>query len=351
MPDDTVIEGETLDAEPSNVPEPKPEHIPGDGGVIDEVKGILAELHIGRSHFFGIIAFIVSLILIIVASFVFLLGYLNDSVDPLAQQNKAPEIVVTVPAVDDGPGFLSRIWNKVTGGNKDEVITEEPVATENPVVTETPVESDISTVKVVTDIGKEEALPTSKPVENLSTDLFIVINQLGAVDQLPNRLSYYVRTYRRMQNIFNTDIFLLLDSSSVRNAAFDQYLDDLKASYAEATRAYEDIRQETAILNETLVRLEETRNASEERYLDAADQLASERLPELLETYQRLAEQYIVVRSEVRAREQIIVRYERGLPIVTDKILAVESNRDAFVKGVKVIDFPTIDLDLVIPAE
>jgi hypothetical protein len=157
-----------------------------------------------------------------------------------------------------------------------------------------------------------------------------------------------VRTSRQVRNIFNTDLFALLNNANDRKATFDQYLLDFKGYNAEALLAYEDLRQEVEKLTETLTRIENLEQEIETNYINQAEALNSSILRAELVRFQELAKRRVVIRSELKAREQILNRYEDALPLISQKILAVEANKDAFIKGVKVTEFRQIDLDLVI---
>jgi hypothetical protein len=101
-------------------------------------------------------------------------------------------------------------------------------------------------------------------------------------------------------------------------------------------------------LTETLTRIENLEQEIETNYINQAEALNSSILRAELVRFQELAKRRVVIRSELKAREQILNRYEDALPLISQKILAVEANKDAFIKGVKVTEFRQIDLDLVI---
>jgi len=163
-----------------------------------------------------------------------------------------------------------------------------------------------------------------------------------------DKISYYIRTYRKVRNIFNTDLFNYLNNTSNRSLKFDEFLGKFKGANEEAKLAYEDLRQEIDLYTNRYNKINARANTVEQEFFESLDVLASEDIPELLESFQELSSQRIVIKSELSARTAVAEKYAKALPIIAKKIEAIEVNRDPYVKGVKVVEFNQVDLDLVL---
>lgn len=316
--------------------------------ILDEMQGILAELHITRRQVVMLGAFAVSIVVLIIISFVFLLGFLGDDVDTVERPDPEPIVIESTTEVvepeADGPSLFSRIFG-LDDDNAEDVELPEGELGE-------------TSVDEISAIGAEESLPIGDATTELAEvdaepvgfviDLLATIDSFGIEPDAEDKISYYVRTFRLVRNTFNTDLFALLDNAVDRQTAYDEYLASFKGQNAQALLAFEELRQEIERLDATFSRVEQVKEQAEARYLEASQALQSEDLPELLASFETLAEKSVVVRAELKAREQIFARYEQGLPLIAEKIRAVEANQDAFVRGVKVVEFPRIDLDLVV---
>lgn len=337
----------------------------GGTGVFAEIQGILAELHLTPRQVFQLLFFLVVIIGLIIFSFVYLGNFLDGGNSDGARQFDTSTVdVIEKPVVvtdriedevedstDSEPGFLDKLLNIFVGDNEsseDESVTDVGNDQNEDGVIEDPITLDENGVPVFVD---EQIVSAKVEIDDFAKQIIINVVTLGRDQELDSELSFYSRTFRRARNMFNTDVMSLLDAKSDRNAAFDEFLGDFKAAYAESLFAFEELRQETERLAETVTRLERERDFAENLYLNAQEDLASEQLPELLADYQTVAGRYTIARSEYKARELLFARYEESLPIIERKIEALEANEEAFVKGVQVIDFPDIGLDLIVPAE
>jgi len=166
-----------------------------------------------------------------------------------------------------------------------------------------------------------------------------------------DKLSYYVRTYRKVRNIFNIDLFNYLNTSEHRDKSFNEFLAQFKGANEQAKIAYEDLRQEIDLYTARFTKLNDRSIAIEEEFFTNLDDLASESLPDLLDAFQEITTQKTIVKSELAARKAIAEKYATALPYIDKKIEALEVNRDPYVKGVKVVEFQQVDLDLVIQGE
>jgi len=312
-----------------------------DQGVAGRVDSMMKDLNLSRKHFVIFAGCFTLLIVGIIFSFIFLFSLFGGE----------PEEVVVEPTVveEEKEGFFNRLF----GGGKDE--PEEMPEAEPEEKPEEELEEDEEGQEPASDVDEEERSTVTPAVETGGPPAKVHITNsirasvfYGESEISEDRLAYYVRTYRRVRNIFNTDLFSFLNTVPDRGEGYDAFLTQFKGANEQAKLAFEDLRQEIADFENRLAALNEEANLIESQFFDAMDELESEALPELLSAFQDITFRRDVVKSELNARVAIGEKYQSALPFIEEKIRAIEANRDAFVKGVRVVEFEQVDLDLVI---
>ncbi len=308
-------------------------------GVMGRVDDLLAELNLGRKHFYMFGGCVFLLILGVVLSFSFIFSFFGEDPDDVVV---APE-VIELPEEDKGPGLFERWF----GGDDEEV--EVVVEEDQPEESE---EDDDDAEEEEPDSSVSDAIDAgSAKKTKLQSDAISLSVKLGKVEVVDDRLSFYVRSYRKVRNIFNTDLFDFLNGQENRQKSYDDYVTMFSASNEAAKLAYNELLSEVAQFEVRVDNVNADTNEIESRFFDALDGLDSEAIPGLLDAFQDLSKQRSVVKSELKARQAIADRYAKALPFIEKKIEAIEVNEDAFVKGVKVVDFDQVDLDLIIRGE
>lgn len=309
-----------------------------DSGFVDRVDSLMGDLNLTRKHFVMFTGCVIFLIIGIIFSFIFLFrAFGNEPKDVVA-----PPVVEEEQKDEKEGGFLSGLFGKKdkeeaeVSNVKPEDKVEEDVVSE----TDEDVEEDTS---ISTSVG----LGNPKVTEYDSDAIRSVI-YYGSTQIMEDKLSYYVRSYRKVRNIFNTDLFNFLASVENRQSGYESFLAQFKGANEQAKLAFEEIRQDVEVFDQRLAKINDELQVVENEFFEAMDSLDSERLPELLDAFQDLANKQSIVKSELLAREAIGEKYLKALPVIESKILAIEVNKDAFVKGVKVVEFDAVDLDLII---
>lgn len=319
-------------------------------------ESFLNETNLTKKQFMMFVVFFVLLLMAIIVSFYFLISLFGS------EPKEVTSSEVVVEETVEKSNFLTKLFgeNKVAKtdesdgtpevekkSNDDETVekktevtdTAEVKKSEDKNATESVSEKVVETPAV--EIGKVLA-PTFK------SNTIRVAQKIGFGETVEDRLSYYVRTYRKSRNIFNTDLFDYLAAVPDRKAGYDQFLIQFKGSFEELKLAHEDLRQEIAQYQNRLSVLTEQTSQIENKFFDELDNLQSENLPETLQAFQDLTAKKNLILSELKAHEAVEVKYSKAIPLIQSKITAIVANEDPFVKGVKVVDFRQVDLDLII---
>lgn len=312
-------------------------------------KAFLDQLNITKQQFFMFSGFVLFLIFAVIMSFIFLFRFFGTSeeqVRVIGIQEPVQQVMPTTLDEDEEEkfGIFSRFSNLF--GDKeedtDQVIEDEIVFDEEEV--EEITQEEVSEEDIVIPAGEVGRTP------EILFDTFAIraTTSLGSAELRENRLSFYIRTYRQVRNIFNTDLYSYLARVPDRAEGFNAFLLQFKGANEQAKLAYEELRQEIEDLDARVTRLRQEASQIEDRFFDALDNLESEFIQERLRAFQEVSARRDLAISELRARQAIAAIYTRALPLIETKITAIELNRDPFVAGVRVVDFRQVDLDLII---
>lgn len=311
-----------------------------EGGKLDE---FLGDIGITRQQMYIFLTIILVFIIGVIVSFYYLLSLFSNAPQDITDTPQEPPVVVEEPA-EDGPGFFERIslWFDSLGGENEPVEDpkDEPVE-DNPVVEDPIDEDDIGGVGDVGTIGSEE-------LDDIDGDAIELLNIIGFQQRQESRLGEYIKIYRDLRNVFNTDLFAYLSVVNDREASFESYLLSLRGNYEKALIAINDLQVEINEYNQRLNSLDDDLDQIEGQFFGEVEALNASRVDELLVVFQELGRKEVVLTSELRARQAVLDRFNGVETIVADRITAIELNKDAFVKGVQVVDYRNIDLDLII---
>ena len=348
--DFSEISGEIASKVLENVDEPVDENTRM-GNVLGEFESVnngekidefLNDIGITRKQFFIFLGIVLCFIAGVVISFYYLLSLFASQPEDIDVNNQPPENIVE-EQVDEGPGLWEKITGWFGGGDKDVDEPEVPVVDQGSEEDEQDVEEP-SGVVTSGEVGNDKP----EVLESEAIELGYIV---GIGEQSTNSLSAYVRTYRELRAVFNTDLFAYLSVVEDRESAYDEYLLRFKGTYQKALNSIQDLEVEILEYRNRVARVEAELEEVENMFFGEVEALNSEAVPELLKTFQEVGRQEVVITSELKARQAILDRYNNVENVVADRITAIELNRDAFIKGVQVVDYRNIDLDLVVEGQ
>ncbi len=307
----------------------------------------LEQLNITRKQFYSFLIVFIILLFGVVLSFYFLFKFFSGTAEEvkvigdvkIEQTQNADDLINDDNSKDS---FFSKISNLNPFKSDDKNI--EPVSSGKVSVKE-----DINNVETKSDSTVVVANTIAAPrLLNVTTNSLNGVKKIGQTKIQENRISYYLRTYRKVKNIYNTDLFSYLSQVPDRNRGFEAFLVQFKGSLEESRLAYQSLSDEIAQYDARVKKLQEDASLIENAFFDSLDGLESEVIAERLKAFQDISQKKDIANAELKARQAISVKYSKSIPLIESKIKAIEVNKDPFVKGVKVVDYEQIDLDLII---
>lgn len=339
IPEENLVEESRIDSVMSEVE---------NRGSTEKFDEFLEDIGITRQQFYIFLTIVLVFLLGVFISFYYLLSWFATGPTDINQDLTDP-VVVEEEFVDvDKPSLLQRLglwWD----GLFPEKVDVEELIDETPDVPVTDVEEPLEQVEnntKIEGIDLNSLVGNQRPV-NINTQAVELGFLIGTAQKQENKLSEYVRIYRELRAVFNTDLFAYLSVVDDRTKGFEEYLTRFKGVNQKMLLSREDLLFEIAEYRGRLQAVEAELIVLEGSFFGELEALNSEVLPSLLAAFQEVGKRQVVINSELKARQSVLDRYNSATGIVADRIQAIELNRDAFVKGVQVVDYKNIDLDLI----
>lgn len=173
---------------------------------------------------------------------------------------------------------------------------------------------------------------------------------LGKTFERKDLVSTSLIHLKRMRNAFSTDVNQLLSKSVNREGVLQNHLTLLRHLAEEAHVVVTKLDSELANLEPELKAFTEQREATEQAFfadIESFDPSASQKLDDFIDQ----SKNFVEIRSRVRALTEIRNRYTQAIPRLLARIIDIELNSEALVKGIAVYDVKGSDLELILPAE
>jgi hypothetical protein len=309
------------------------DELTGRNDTISKMDEFLGDVGITKKQLYIFVVIILCFVMGVIVSFYYLLSLFSNDPDQIDPNVNPPQVEEPVVGENENEsGFLDKIKGLFAGGDVEEEVDEKED------------EEKVDGQSGVVDVG----VIGSEKLEDLDSESIELINIIGLSEKADSNLSLYINTYREMRSVFNTDLFAYLSVVQDRESAYEEYLLRLKGNYEKSLIAMRDLQVEIDQYKQRLSVLEGDIALIEGQFFGEVEALNASKVSDLLVVFQELGRKEVVLTSELKARQAILDRYNGVESIVADQITAIELNKDAFIKGVQVVDYKNVDLDLII---
>lgn len=166
-----------------------------------------------------------------------------------------------------------------------------------------------------------------------------------------NQYIEYVRNLEELYNLYSTDVYDLLDKSSKRDEVLFSYLNDLKTSRDKSLKMLSAININIDEMKTSYNSLTPEKNKFENDYFTSLRAFQAAKSDVLLKNFVDVSQKQTALKARVFALETLAEYYDAALYNLGRRILSVEKNKDALIKGVRVTDVPGAGIDLIIKSE
>lgn len=175
--------------------------------------------------------------------------------------------------------------------------------------------------------------------------------EIPGVDISPSNenIIAYVNVLSRIRVLYETDIQAMLNRSTDRNRALNDFISSMKSVASDARKSLGEIAQRKLTLQSEFDSITAAKQLQEEQYFANLSANNPSETSQSLANFTELARQSVDIRARYRALHKIEEYMNRYAAAVETRIRDTEFNREALIKGVKVIDVEGSDIDLIIP--
>ena len=162
---------------------------------------------------------------------------------------------------------------------------------------------------------------------------------------------YYVELLEKLQNIYSTDVYKLLDNSVDRRAALEAHLKEMDSLITDSLEVYEYLIVEMARLDSEFEVLVGQKDLFETEFFNDLQSLHAsnsyDNLINFIDDSKTTTEMKAYYNSYKLLREM----YVNSINALRPRYEDIEANTEALVKGIRVFDIPASDIDAIIRLE
>ena len=168
--------------------------------------------------------------------------------------------------------------------------------------------------------------------------------ELVSDDELAVMISDFSLMYEAME----VDVVEMLDASRDRQDTLDSYLNELNYLIYVGEQNLDVLVEDSELLAAKFAETEEYKNALELRFFEKMRELDAYGSTAALNAFIVEAEEIVRLRAEYSARQKLVSYYVAVLEQMELRVIDIELNEEALVKGVQVTDIAGSDIDLII---
>lgn len=163
-----------------------------------------------------------------------------------------------------------------------------------------------------------------------------------------NEFVVYVNNLEKLQNLYKIDIYAMLDQTPQRDQALFVYLDELRQIREESLLIEQRIHLNQDDLRISYESLGPDKIKYEKDFFASLEVLQGEKGDFLLKGFIDIAQKQIALKARINALQQLGLYYKNALLLLDKRIEAIDRNREALIQGIKVVDIPGANVDIII---
>lgn len=163
-----------------------------------------------------------------------------------------------------------------------------------------------------------------------------------------NRFIAYVKNLRELVSVYDVDVYQMLDQTTEREKAMNAHVAKLKEVQEKSVTMLKEINTEIDDLKISLESLNPEKTRSETDFFVALQGLAGEKSDFLLKSFIDISQKQTALKAHLAALQKLSGYYDSSLAKLAIRITAIEKNYQVLVQGIRVVDIPGANLDIII---
>lgn len=181
---------------------------------------------------------------------------------------------------------------------------------------------------------------------NYSGALFAL--ELGQVSYVGGQYADYMEVLRQMQNIYDTNVYDLIDMSSDRRALLKDHLAKMQALIDRGEGIYYDIVDKMTRLNDQYGSLTVLQTQSENAFFEAVRNLQSENASAYMNSFVNVSQEMVQVKAYFGAYKSFKAMFANSVNALKPRYQDILLNEEAIIQGIYVFDVPGSDIGAII---
>lgn len=163
-----------------------------------------------------------------------------------------------------------------------------------------------------------------------------------------NKFIGYVTNLRELISSYDVDIYQMLNQTTQREDVLTAHLTKLKDLLNKSSTVAKELNLEIDDTKISYDSLNPDRTRFETDFFVALQGLAGQKADFLLKSFVDVSQKQVALKAHLAALQQLLVYYTAALKNLTIRITGIEKNYQVLAQGIKVVDIPGANLDIIL---
>jgi hypothetical protein len=159
----------------------------------------------------------------------------------------------------------------------------------------------------------------------------------------------YVQLLEKMNNIYNVDLYSMLDLSVDRRSTLDKYLNDMNNLIDQGSTALSNIQGDLQAFNAQYDASSKQANSYETAFFNQVRNYYGQTSYDNLQLFVETSAQAMKIKAQYGAENILKNMFVNSLSALKPKYKDIAANTEALIKGVKVFDIRGSDINAIVP--
>lgn len=171
---------------------------------------------------------------------------------------------------------------------------------------------------------------------------------IGGSESDSERFVEYVAVLRSLQNIYDTDVYALLDRTLDRRGEIEVHLREMNDLLLEAETIFNEINLILNSLDEAYGVVGLNRDNAENQFFNSAEGLYGEETYRELGVFVDASQEGVEIKAYFNAYKILRDMYLNSINVLTPRYEDILVNKEAIIKGIRIFDIPGSDIETII---
>lgn len=173
----------------------------------------------------------------------------------------------------------------------------------------------------------------------------------GIEDLKAQQFVEHVELLRKMQNIYDVDVYALVNMSVDRRTTLNEHLEEMDSLLKQAESAFAVIEEDMIRLENEYIAITEERDVYEATFFNQTQELYGQNAYQYLGLFTDYSQAAVEIKAEFNAQKVLRDMLANSHNALNPRYEDILANTEALIKGVRVFDVPGSDIEAIIRLE